>query len=243
MSIPLLIADAAAVLSLVGPSQWGVYLNGVPKIVPATPLTLFATAALQPIQTAVQAAVRVAGFGALAGENILPVIASTIDFEFSQDWPISDYPQEQGAFQSYNKVMLPFDVKVKLASGGSTTSRQAFLTSCLEIANSLALFEVVTPEIVFTNCNVTHIDWRRTARNGVGLVTVDLWFKQISISVVGTFSNTQQPGDAGQQGTGVVQPQPPTPPLQGPVQSRLDQSASDLAAAGGSAGAAGGGGA
>jgi hypothetical protein len=197
---PLLFADALAFAGLLAPSQWGIFLKGFPVIQPATVATQAILGSLSPVQQV----------ASLVGvPNIVPVTASTIDFEFAEEFPLSNYPQEQGAFQSYNKVELPFDVKVKLACGGSTATRQAFLTTCLAISKSLALFDVQTPEIIFQSCNVTHIDWRRNARAGVTLIHVDLWFQQISVTSATTFTNTQQPAEAGQKGIGVVQPKAP----------------------------------
>ena len=194
----LLVADAVAFIGLISPSSWGVFLNGVPVIQPANVATGFIGAALAPIQTLASL---------LGAPNLTPVIASTVDFEFRQDWPISDYNQEGGAFQSYNKVTLPYDVRVKLANGGSPSQRQAFINSCLAIANSLALFDILTPEITFTSCNVTHIDWRRTSRAGVTLIVVDMWFKKVNATASTQFTNTAVPGIAGQQSIGSPQPQ------------------------------------
>jgi len=69
---------------------------------------------------------------------------SVLDFDYKQDWPLSDYPVEDGAFQSYDKVQLPFDVRVRVASGGSESERQDLLTSVQAAANTLDLYDVVT---------------------------------------------------------------------------------------------------
>ena len=201
-SIELITADAEDLFlgSLLAPA-WGVYLNGAPVIQPASMFGQVANAILQPVQIIASL---------LGGGNLTPVAASTIEFEYAQDWPISTYPQEQGAFQAYDKVTLPFDVKLKLACGGSTSNRQAFLNACLAIGNSFSLFDIVTPERVFTSVNCTHIDWPRKAQDGVTLLKVSMWFMQVPVTASASFANTQQPGDAGQQGIGNVQPQTPS---------------------------------
>jgi hypothetical protein len=71
--------------------------------------------------------------------NLQPVSASMVEFEFDQDWTIADTPQELGAFQSYDKVQMPFSVKVRLACGGPVSQRQAFLNSVLAIAGGSPL--------------------------------------------------------------------------------------------------------
>jgi hypothetical protein len=199
----LLVEDAANLLlgSLTAPS-WGVYLNGSPVITPATP---YGGGSLISALSAVASVSSVAG-----SPNISPCIASTVEFEYAQEWPISTYPQEQGAFQAYDKVTMPFDVKLRLAGGGSVSDRQAFLQTCMAISNSFSLFDVVTPEMVFSSVNCTHINWRRTAEHGVSLISVDLWFKEIPVTASANFGNTQQPGAAGQQSNGAQQPQTTT---------------------------------
>jgi len=144
---------------------------------------------------------------------------SVLDFDFKQDWPVSDAPQEEGAFVSYDKVQMPFDVRVRVTSGGSTAERQNLLTSVLAASNSLELFDVVTPEMTFVSCNITHVDFKRTSTNGVGNITIDIWFVQIRVTSTANFTNTQQPGAAGQQNTGSVSPQNPS--------RQIQQSASD----------------
>ncbi len=201
-SIELLLADAEDLaLGLLLAPTWGVYLNGMPVIQPASQLGSAINGLLQPISD----------IASLVGlPNIVPVSASTVDFEFAQDFPISTYPQEQGAFQSYDKVTLPFDVKLKLACQGNVSQRQAFLNSCLAIAASFALFDVVTPELTFTSVNCTHIDWPRSAKRNNNLIVVDLWFAEIPVNAQAAFSNTAQPGDAGGKSLGLVQTSDPS---------------------------------
>jgi len=150
---------------------------------------------------------------------------SILDFDFKQDWPISDAPQEEGAFVSYDKVQLPFDVRVRVVSGGSPVERQALLTSVLAAANTLELYEVVTPELTYANCNVTHVDYKRTSVNGVGVIVCDIWFQQIRVTSTANFTNTQEPGIAGQQNTGSVSTQQPSREIQNGV---VDSSGNSL---------------
>lgn len=142
---------------------------------------------------------------------------SILDFDYKQDWPISDYPVEEGAFQSYDKVQLPFDVRVRVSSGGTISERQALLTSVQAAANTLDLYDVVTPEQTYASCNITHVDYKRTSVNGVGVIVMDIWFIQIRVTSTAVFSNTQQPGIAGQQNTGSVSALTPSQQVQDEV--------------------------
>ena len=212
-AIELLTADAAdlSIATLIAPT-WGIYLAGSPVILPASVATSFVSNAIGNF-TSIPGVQQISGALGIPS-NLVPVFASTVDFEYAQDWPISNYPQEQGAFQSYDKVTLPFDVKIKLAAGGSATNRQSFINACLSISNSITLFDVVTPEWVFNSCSCTHIDWRRDASRGVTLIAIDLWFQQINVVSTTNYSNTQQPGNAGQQANGNAQPMTPNQVVQ-----------------------------
>jgi len=187
----LILADVGIITQLLFPT-WGIYLNGVPVIQPATPVSQGFAPVLN----------FVGELASLIGEpNIVPVTASLVEFAYDQDWRIPDYPVEQGGFQSYDKVQLPFDVRVRLAS----TAGQGFLSTVSAIANSLALFDVVTPDYVYTSVNCNHFDFRRTSRNGVELIVVEMWFIEIRESSTTFFQNTQVPGIAGQQSIGQQQ--------------------------------------
>lgn len=228
-SVPLLVADATnlALGALLGP-QWGIYYKGAPVILPASVFSQIVTGALAPIAAVASA---------IGLPNILPVAASMVEFEFKQEWPVSNYPQEQGAFQSYNKVTLPFDVRVKLACGGPTAARQAFLQTVFAIAgnqppgaaglatallgsgvpnpasapltSSLPLFSVVTPELTYTSVTCVHVGFSRMAEKGATLIVADLWFQEISVTAVAAFQNTKSPANAGPVANGNIQPTTP----------------------------------
>ena len=214
ISIPLLFQDASDILlgALLQPT-WGVYLNGMPVLSPAPfnggsglagGLANFIQVA-GTIGNAAQTIGTILTGGTLA-PPVTPAIASTVEFDYVQDNPIANYPQENGAFQSYNKTTLPWEIRLRVCSGGSVSTRQAFLYTCQAIAASYQLFSVITPEMVFSSCNCTHISWRRAARGGNTLIQVDLSFAQVPVINATSFLNTLMPGDSGQQAIGAVQP-------------------------------------
>ena len=170
--------------------------------------------------------------------NGTPVVIfdTFVSIDYRQTWNLSDYPVEQGGFESYNKVYTPFETRVSFATGGSEGDRAAMLASVAAIAGTLQLFTVVTPEAVYQSVNVKHYDYHRTATNGVGLITVDLWLEEVRVTVsesgttAGTsanasgneggsasaasglaagssnFTNTVDPSGANPNNDGVVQP-------------------------------------
>lgn len=135
---------------------------------------------------------------------------SVINFEYRRDWSIADYQVEEGGFQSYDKVQHPYDVRMTLVSRGTESSRQALLESIEQVADSLDLLDVVTPEKTYVECNISHFDLRRNAKSGVGIISVDVWLVEIRQTSTSTFTNTKSPNVAGQQALGNQQPQNPT---------------------------------
>ena len=116
-------------------------------------------------------------------QNGAPVIVAdnVASMEFRSEWLISDFPVESGAFQSYDKVFVPYHVRFRFTAGGSEADRSALLQSIAAIAGDLNLYDAASPEAIYLNCNVTHYDYRRTAVNGVGLLQVDVWLEEVRV--------------------------------------------------------------
>jgi hypothetical protein len=187
----LLIGAISSLAPGLQPSLWGIYSQfGIPII----------ASALSPLSNLI------------LGGAVLNF--SVIDFEYKQDWSISTYQVEQGGFQSYDKVQMPFDVRMRVAAGGSVSNRTSLLTLVQSIANTAALYNVVTPEEVYLSCNVSHFDYKRTSINGLGVLIVDIWLLEVRVTSNSIFSNTASPTDTGQSSTGNVQAVPFLTPAQ-----------------------------
>lgn len=130
------------------------------------------------------------GYGSPSGQQWgvwlggAPVVTfdTFVSIDYRQGWALSDYPVERGGFQTYDKVQLPFDVRVKFASGFDESNRSSLLSSVASISRSLLLYDVVTPEKVYTSVNVQHYDYHRTSTNGVGVITVEMWLLEIRVT-------------------------------------------------------------
>ncbi len=141
-----------------------------------------------------------------------PVITadSVSSVEYRNESRISNYPQEAGAFQSYNKVALPFYARVMMNKGGTEAERAMFLAAVQAAAESLDVYDVVTPEITYTGANIERYDYRRTSRNGAGLVSVDIWLTEVRSGAQSTLSVSAAPSGSGFFQNGTVQPLNPT---------------------------------
>jgi hypothetical protein len=145
--------------------------------------------------------------------NLVLIPDSFKELSYRQAWKIANYPMEEGAFQSYNKVQTPFEVRLSMTKGGTDSDRAVFLQNTETIADTTDLFSIVTPEYTYLNVNVENINYNRTATNGAKLLTVELDLLEIRVTAQSPFSNTAQPSGAAQANYGSVQPQPYTPSL------------------------------
>lgn len=137
----------------------------------------------------------------------LPVVLAdnVVSLDYKKDWEIANYPMEQGAFQSYDKVENPFEARVRFSTGGTRIDRQVLLSSITAIAGNTELYDVYTPEAIYPSVNIAHYDYRRTAVSGVGLLTIDVWVHQVRVDVETSFTNTQTAGGANPIAGGQVQ--------------------------------------
>ena len=142
--------------------------------------------------------------------NPVVVIDSVVSFEFLNEFRVSDYPQEQGGFQSYNKVATPFDVRLALARGGTDSDRTEFILGLDKALNSLDLYDVVTPEFTYPNVSVVRVNVHRVAHRGVTLLVAETWVREIRENASAALSNSLQPSGADPVNGGLVQPQPPS---------------------------------
>lgn len=136
---------------------------------------------------------------------------SCVAVEIMGEYRVADYPIEQGGFESYNKVTVPYDARVQLCRGGAETDRIAFLNQIRTAAKALDLYTVTTPEQTYVNANIVHFDFRRTARQGATLITADVWLREIRVATAAAFSSPATPSAALIHDDGNVAPV--TPPV------------------------------
>lgn len=140
-------------------------------------------------------------------QNGIPVVLAdnVVSVDYKQDWNLPDYPIENGGFKSYDKVQLPFSVRLRFSTGGNVPDRETMLNSIVAISGTLDLFDAVTPEAIYQNVNVMHYDYRRVAAS-VGLIVVDVWCQEVRLNSLTAFSSTKTPSGAGVANGGTAQP-------------------------------------
>lgn len=184
----LLTSDAVSVIRSFLGQQWGIFLNGVQVVGQDVVGTILNS---------------ITGFG---NGNFL-------DLDYHVRYAISEYPVEQGAFQSYNKVQTPFDVAITVTAGGSDANRTLLLTQVEAIIGTTDLYTVNMPEGTLNSLNPVAYGYRRQHDRGLGLLEVNILFKQVRPAGNPTFSTTQTPDNipAAAPTTGVPSITNPTP--------------------------------
>ena len=136
---------------------------------------------------------------------INPDTMAVFDYEYEQE--ISDYPIEQGGFNSYNKVRLPKRIRTEMACGGLNwvqnleqtadqlinnvlgsnfgqgMTRTQFLEACDSAVDSLDLFSIVTPDITYTNFNAKSVRYSRAKNSGAGQIIATMVWEEVVPSV------------------------------------------------------------
>jgi hypothetical protein len=129
---------------------------------------------------------------------------------YDAEYRVAEYPIEEGGFESYDKVALPFQNRVIMSKGGTLEQRRAFLKAVEEIRGDLELYNVVTPEWTYLNVNIVRVGIDRSREQGAGLITVELQLQEIRQNVTASFSATRDPASADPVSNGSVQPQTTT---------------------------------
>lgn len=145
---------------------------------------------------------------------------SFLDFECHPKSDIADFPVQGSngtptSFASYNKVVLPWDSRIRMSKGSTLTDRQQFLKSIKTAFSSVGLYTIITPEETYQYCDILNYDIVRSsegdrATGAYFLAEIDVYFKQI-LSVQAQYSttalqNAQSPSALPQSKTGAVLP-------------------------------------
>ena len=187
----------------------------------------------QPLLTAdspaIQPTSRVPAWGIYRNGQLAIEADSILKVEFKGLARISNAPQEEGAFLSFNKVQAPYESRVQMTKGGSESDRASFLSALEASKKSLNLYDIVMPEKQFMNANLTGYTFTRTARSGVTLLTIDAVFEEVRQAAAPRFTSTTGGGSGGS--SPVVAPKNATgaDPVNGGIQQPTAPTAAQMA--------------
>lgn len=114
---------------------------------------------------------------ATAVQVIVPDSFLSLDYVNSSNIPT--FPQEQGAFASYNKVKNPRSHTVTMSKGGSKKDMSDFVSVLETLEDSLDLYTIVTPNKSYVNANIDRCEYHRSADSGAGIIIATVHFTEI----------------------------------------------------------------
>lgn len=143
------------------------------------------------------------------------VADSVFAFRYSHEYDIPIYPQEQGAFQTYNKVHFPYQANIVFLVGGNSSHRSAFLDQAEALCASTTLLQIITPDYYYPNANATRLSIReRSAEGGITLLQVEILCVEVrNPNTSAGLSSAQSPSASPPASNGLVQPSIITYPL------------------------------
>lgn len=108
---------------------------------------------------------------------------SFVSYEYKEEYRIPNYPTELGGFLNYNKVALPFDIKITVTcSGNGKMTTAQFLDRLYYLLETTTFVSIVTPDKTFLVTNLVHMDYRKEATNGATMIIANLWFQEIRLT-------------------------------------------------------------
>jgi len=143
-----------------------------------------------------------------ASKSGRPVLTpdSVLSLEWHGEERISDYPVQNGQFVSYNKVKVPFDLRMVMTcqglnyvqnvlkpvtqlldqalsnvglAFGQPMSRDAFLRQLDAMLDSTDLYDVITPDKVYSNVNLVAYNHAKKNDEGGTLIIAELMFREV----------------------------------------------------------------
>jgi len=148
---------------------------------------------------------------------------SVLSLEWHGEERISDYPVQNGQFVSYNKVKVPFDLRMVMTcqglnvvqdalkpvtqlldqalsnvglAFGQPMTRDAFLRQLDSMLDSTDLYDVITPDKVYSNVNLVGYNHAKKSDEGGTLIIAELMFREVRESGNAQYSSpTSSVGD------------------------------------------------
>lgn len=137
-------------------------------------------------------------YAILASDTFIPLTipSSWREFSAKYDTQVTDYPQEQGAFQPYNKVKRPVEINVGLTKTGSDLARFAWLAAIMqtEANKPTQLYTIISPQLIGTDYTLTDWSYETRSDRGSNILYLSLRFTEVPQipSSTGTYTSTSE---------------------------------------------------
>jgi len=145
---------------------------------------------------------------------------SFCELEFRGESRVCNYPLERGAFASYNKVQMPFGLRVQLVCDGNLMGTDDFLRQLAYMLNSTETYDLSTPHGFYEGVTVTRFDYKKTAKAGASMIVADVMFEEIREVASATYTangsaptitGARSPSAESQRNAGTATTAAPTP--------------------------------
>lgn len=121
--------------------------------------------------------------------------SSFIEVSRGRDASVTTAPLESGDYLSYNKVQRPAEINIVVAFEGwtglsgdipnltnfTTMSRSGFLDALDKMVAATELYDIETPDTIYTSYDLTRYDYKINAREGVTLLMATLVFQAVQV--------------------------------------------------------------
>lgn len=106
-------------------------------------------------------------------------VSSVVALGLRKSSNVSDYKIETGSFVSYNKVETPRGVQIRITREGTELERATLLNWLETNVKAPTLFDIVMPELRYSNMTLIDYAADRGATSGLGMLIVDCTFQEI----------------------------------------------------------------
>jgi len=122
-------------------------------------------------------------------------VDSVVELTVRTSAQTSDYRIQSGSFASFNKVVKPREVPIRLTKGGNEIERADFLAWLKLQLETTTQLDLVMPEGVIVNHTLVEYSIRRESRSGVTLIIADCLFQEVR-EVVAQYYNSADTSNA-----------------------------------------------
>lgn len=148
-------------------------------------------------------------------------------FAFQATARPSDFRQEGGTFETYNKVDMPYQARIEMVVGASASveselfsaaglttasdTKATFLKNVDALKVSVTPLTIVTPDKTYASATIDHYTYRRDSKNGVQLIVVEVWLAEFRVTTTSELSNAQSVSGNDTVNDGQLSPLPASP--------------------------------
>ena len=130
-------------------------------------------------------------YAIIQSDTFIPLTVPSSWGEFSERYEtqMSDYPQERGAYQPYNKVKRPRTVTVTLVKEGSDLARFTWLQAIRQMESDVPtqLYTLISPQGIFPNFAIQGMSHETRPDRGSNILYLNIVFYEVpTISTTGS---------------------------------------------------------